>query len=213
MNTNVNWVQQDIAQELAVLKEWNYLQQSLFDFALVALHSPAHSWRNKFEDCIAQITVGRVQIWWEPYTVGSAAADSRLLEIRYQQIRYGMLELTSGYLASRLLPGIPQNLAHLCTLLLALAEYEELVQHELTQLSPLSVVKAIKPLTARERDVLHGLVRGESETEIAHRLGIEPTTVHTHLRRLYYKLEVHSPKEAVLRGFVLRLVDWLDIPR
>ncbi len=214
MNTDMNWGhdQQDIAQERAVLKEWDFLQQALFTFALAGSHAPAHPRRSMIENHIAQITGGCARIWWEPYIAGSAAKDSRLFEIRYQHIRYGMLELVSGYLVSNLLPNIAQNFAQLCALILALAEHEELVRHQLLQLSSLDTKEPTKLLTARERDVLQGLVRGESEAEMAHRLGIEPTTVHTHLQRLYHRLEVNSSREAVLRSFALRLVDWLDLP-
>ncbi len=214
MNTDMNWGhdQQNTAQERVVLKEWDFLQQALFNFALAASHSPAHSRRSMIEDCITQITGGRARIWLEPYIKGSATEGSRLYEIRYQHIRYGMLELASGYLESKLLPGMAQNFAHLCALLLVLAEHEELIRHQLLQLSPLYTNEPMKLLTARERDVLQGLVRGESEAEMAHRLGIEPTTVHTHLQRLYHRLEVNSSREAVLRSFALRLVDWLDLP-
>lgn len=213
MSTDINWGpdKQDIVQERTTLKEWNYLQQSLFNFALADSHSPAHPRRSRIEDHITQITGGCARIWWEPYIVGSAAGDSRLFEVRYQQIRYGMLELASGYLASKLLSGSAQNFAQLLALILALAEHEELVQNQLAELSPSIVDKSMRSLTARERDVLLGLLRGEAEVEMAHRLGIEPTTVHTHLQRLYSRLDVHSAQEAILRSFELRLIDWLDL--
>ncbi len=203
---------QDTAQERAVLREWDYIQQSLFNFAFVISHSPGHSQRNMIEDHIAQITGGCVHIWWEPYTAGSAARDSRLFEIHYRQIRYGMLELASGYLVSNLLPNIPQDFTQLCALILALIEREELLRQELSLLPTLFNIEATKKLTPRERDVLRGLVRGESEVEMALRLGVEPTTVHTHLQRLYSRLDVHSAHEAILRSFALRLIDWLDLP-
>jgi DNA-binding CsgD family transcriptional regulator len=47
----------------------------------------------------------------------------------------------------------------------------------------------------REREVLDRLLRGDTETEIAERLGISPHTVHTHVRSLYLKLDVHSRVE------------------
>ena len=203
---------QDTAQERAVLREWDHIQQSLSNFAFVVSHSPGHSQRNMIEDHIAQITAGCAHIWWEPYIAGSETKDSRLVEIRYRQIRYGMLELASGYLDSNLLPNIPQSFGQLCALILALIEREELIRQELSQLPTLFNNEAAKKLTPRERDVLQGLVRGESEVEMAHRLGIEPTTVHTHLQRLYSRLDVHSAQEALLRSFELRLIDWLDLP-
>ena len=85
-------------------------------------------------------------------------------------------------------------------------------RQELSHLPTLFNIGATKKLTPRERDVLQGLVRGESEVEMGHRLGIEPATVHTHLQRLYSRLDVHSAQEAILRSFELRLIDWLDLP-
>src|SRR6266481_8026549 len=191
---------QDTAQERAVLREWDYIQQSLSNFAIVVSHSPGHSLRNMIEDHITQITGGCARIWWEPYDAGNAAKDSRLFEIHYQQIRYGMLELASGYLDSNLLPNIPQSFGQLCALILALIEREEFIRQEFSQLPTLYNIGATKELTPRERDVLQGLVRGESEVEMAHRLGIERATVHTHLQRLYSRLDVHSAQEAILRS-------------
>lgn len=47
-------------------------------------------------------------------------------------------------------------------------------------------------LGKREREVLAGLLDGETEAAIAERLGISPHTVHTHVRTLYLKLGVHN---------------------
>lgn len=214
MDTAMNWGhdQQGIAQERAVLKEWDYLQQALFTFALAISHAPAHPRRRMIEDYIAQITGGCARIWWEPDTAGNAAEDSRLFEVHYQHIRYGMLELASGYLVSKIMPGISQHFADLCALILRIAEHEVLVQYRLAQLPRLIRNRARKSLTAREKDMLQGLIRDESRQEIAHKLDLGETTVHTHMQRLYRRLDVHSSKEAVLRAFELSLVDWLDLP-
>lgn len=203
--------EQNSAQERTVLKEWDHLQQSLLAFALAASHSSPQDYRTMIEAYIIQSTEGRARLWREPYIAGSAADNSRLLEVRYEQTRYGMLELSSGYLVSNFSPNIPQNFANLCAVLLALTEHKELVQYQLKQLSPLYTNGPMK-LTGRERDVLQGLVCGESEIEMAHRLGIQQTTVHTHIQRLYHRLEVRSSREALLRSFELRLVDWLALP-
>lgn len=52
------------------------------------------------------------------------------------------------------------------------------------------------PLTARERDVLSCLERGDSYAECAKHLGITLGTVQTHVKSLYRKLEVSSRAEA-----------------
>jgi DNA-binding NarL/FixJ family response regulator len=52
-------------------------------------------------------------------------------------------------------------------------------------------------LTAREADVLAGLVRGESTKALAERLNVRPATARTHVQHLLGKLGVHSRLQAV----------------
>ena len=52
-------------------------------------------------------------------------------------------------------------------------------------------------LTAREREVLDLLARGDLYKEIADTLGITVPTVSAHLRKIYEKLHVHSRSQAV----------------
>lgn len=54
-------------------------------------------------------------------------------------------------------------------------------------------------LSAREREVLEHLSRGQLYKEIADHLGISLDTVRKHLQSIYQKLHVHSRTEAVLR--------------
>ena len=54
-------------------------------------------------------------------------------------------------------------------------------------------------LTPRESDILQYLVDGLSYKKIAEKLFISPLTVHTHIKRIYEKLQVHSRGEAVSR--------------
>lgn len=56
-------------------------------------------------------------------------------------------------------------------------------------------------LTAREREVLTQLARGESQAAIAAELGISPKTVANHLQNILAKLGVHSRAEAVSLAF------------
>jgi DNA-binding CsgD family transcriptional regulator len=53
-------------------------------------------------------------------------------------------------------------------------------------------------LTNRERDILSCLCKGIPDKEIALTLNISAWTVHTHLKRIYEKLGVHSRAEAIL---------------
>jgi DNA-binding NarL/FixJ family response regulator len=54
-------------------------------------------------------------------------------------------------------------------------------------------------LSPREREVLDHLAQGYLYKEIAGRLAISYETVHTYVRRIYEKLQVHSRTEAVAK--------------
>lgn len=56
-------------------------------------------------------------------------------------------------------------------------------------------------LSAREVQILRGLLNDKSESQIARGLKISNHTVHTHLKRLYRKLRVTSRCAAVSRIF------------
>jgi DNA-binding NarL/FixJ family response regulator len=55
-------------------------------------------------------------------------------------------------------------------------------------------------LSAREVEILNAISRGFSYAESAAILGISVGTVHTHLKRIYGKLAVHSKTEAVFEA-------------
>jgi DNA-binding NarL/FixJ family response regulator len=52
-------------------------------------------------------------------------------------------------------------------------------------------------LTRREQDILEMIAKGFSYTETSKICGISAATVHSHLKSIYRKLEVHSKTEAV----------------
>jgi DNA-binding NarL/FixJ family response regulator len=52
-------------------------------------------------------------------------------------------------------------------------------------------------LTRREHDILEMIAKGFSYTETSNICGIATATVHSHLKSIYRKLEVHSKTEAV----------------
>ncbi|MEN9932106.1 MAG: hypothetical protein RIS17_679, partial [Pseudomonadota bacterium] len=62
-------------------------------------------------------------------------------------------------------------------------------------------------LTPRERDVLHGLVEGQSNKVIAYDLGISPRTVEIHRANLMSKLGVNSLSDALKIAFTARMAD------
>jgi DNA-binding CsgD family transcriptional regulator len=61
-------------------------------------------------------------------------------------------------------------------------------------------------LSPREIDVLERLAAGESNKEIARRLGISPKTVKTHVARLYEKLGTQRRVQAVEKARFLALI-------
>ena len=62
-------------------------------------------------------------------------------------------------------------------------------------------------LTPRERDVLNGLVEGQSNKVIAYDLGISPRTVEIHRANLMTKLAVNSLSDALKIAFTARIAD------
>jgi LuxR family transcriptional regulator, maltose regulon positive regulatory protein len=63
----------------------------------------------------------------------------------------------------------------------------------------------IADLTAREMDVLRGLIQGWSYPEIAERLVISPGTVKTHVSHIYAKLGVQGRTQAIRRAQELKI--------
>ncbi|MEI6485243.1 MAG: response regulator [Sphingomonadales bacterium] len=62
-------------------------------------------------------------------------------------------------------------------------------------------------LTPRERDVLNGLVEGQSNKVIAYDLGISPRTVEIHRANLMSKLGVNSLSDALKIAFTARMAE------
>jgi len=60
-------------------------------------------------------------------------------------------------------------------------------------------------LTPRETDILQWLVKGMSFKQIGMELFISPLTVHSHIKRIYEKLHVHSKSEAVAKVMKTRM--------
>lgn len=55
-------------------------------------------------------------------------------------------------------------------------------------------------LSAREKDILTGLENGLSYKEFAERYHISPHTVHTHVKKIYRKLQAKDRAEAILKA-------------
>lgn len=55
-------------------------------------------------------------------------------------------------------------------------------------------------LTEREREILHWIARGKSNTVIAEILSISRHTIDAHIRRIYSKLNVNDRTSAAIRG-------------
>lgn len=69
--------------------------------------------------------------------------------------------------------------------------------------------RLVEPLTARELEVLRLLATTMTTTEIAASLFVAPSTVHSHIKSLYGKLEVNRRMEALQRARDLGLLPGL----
>ena len=56
------------------------------------------------------------------------------------------------------------------------------------------------PMMPRQKMILELYKDGFTSARIAEKLGIKRSTLYTHLKRIYYKLEVHNIKDAIERG-------------
>ncbi len=79
-------------------------------------------------------------------------------------------------------------------------------REELTRLSDQARAQ-LNALTPRERDVLNGLVEGQSNKVIAYDLGISPRTVEIHRANLMSKLAVNSLSDALKIAFTARVAE------
>ncbi len=64
----------------------------------------------------------------------------------------------------------------------------------------------IEPLTAKEKEVLIQLVKGNANKEIASLLSISDATVKTHVSNILRKLDVNDRTQAVIKAIELKLV-------
>jgi DNA-binding CsgD family transcriptional regulator len=62
-------------------------------------------------------------------------------------------------------------------------------------------------LTRRECEILELLASGQSNKELAHRLGVSPNTVKTHLSSLFAKLDVDRRVKAIEKARFLSLIE------
>jgi DNA-binding CsgD family transcriptional regulator len=81
-----------------------------------------------------------------------------------------------------------------------LLDSEQILMEGADQYS-LNDAEKLDKLTARERDVLRRLVDGSSRKSCAQQLSLAESTVDTHIKSIYRKLEVHNRVEATKIAF------------
>ncbi len=75
------------------------------------------------------------------------------------------------------------------------------------QAAPPDPTALVEPLSARELEVLHLVEQGLTNSEIAGRLVLAPSTVKTHINNIYGKLGVQTRTQALKRARELRLLN------
>ncbi len=56
------------------------------------------------------------------------------------------------------------------------------------------------PMMPRQRLILEHYRDGFTTARIAEKMGIKVNTLYTHLKRIYYKLDVHNIRDAIEKG-------------
>jgi LuxR family maltose regulon positive regulatory protein len=64
----------------------------------------------------------------------------------------------------------------------------------------------LDPLTPREQEILHLMAKGLSSPKIAQQLIVGVSTVRSHIKHIYSKLDAHSRHEAISKARGLGLV-------
>ena len=64
----------------------------------------------------------------------------------------------------------------------------------------------ISPLSSRETEILEHLYRGLNITQIAESLFISPHTVHTHIKKIYTRLQVNTRSQAIYEAVQKKLI-------
>ena len=72
--------------------------------------------------------------------------------------------------------------------------------HYFAALKPSAAVLAFPELTDREREILHLIAQGHSNTEIAERLLLSIKTVQNHVSNIFSKLQVADRAQAIVRA-------------
>jgi DNA-binding NarL/FixJ family response regulator len=62
------------------------------------------------------------------------------------------------------------------------------------------IITALK-LSPRQAQILAGILKAQTERTIAKQLGVSEDTVHSHIRRLYGKLQTHNRTSTIVKVF------------
>lgn len=212
---------------------WYRLQSTLAELIEIALAGNLRSaaiWHTEAPMYIDRESSGRASLWWEPYDPTVIPPDFHSFSVHLGQTRFGVLaaapelvqpdtllhvELTAQICAYH--TSLVELHTVLCCLM-AQAGHQRLLtvntgdsNNGTTEREDIPLPTRAPILTPRERDILMSLCRGETEDECARRLFLAPATVHSHRQRLFHRLDVHAPHEAILLGYALRLVDWVRL--
>lgn len=102
--------------------------------------------------------------------------------------------------------GSPVSPAIARTIIQRITPHEESTQG-ITSIAKQTANKKGSNLTARESEILYGVVKGLTNSELAEIYGISTSTVPVHIRNIYRKLETRNRSETIYEAMRLGLVE------
>ena len=117
---------------------------------------------------------------------------------------------SAKFISAGMLP-VPDALQKKADAAISLLDSRKTIESTLRKYLVTDTADDYPELTMREREIVVGIAKGQSNKEIAEVLHVSVNTVMTHRRNIASKLEIHSPAGLTIYAIVTKLVDITEV--